>query len=220
MRIPFHLVELMSEADWSLNMIPMNKIKALLGLLFYAFTYAAHAWDGKPAASNSGPVQVVATFVNALIHEKSDNRFGLNKRGQFQLLSKQLQDLASSVECNSANAEVPEGPALKPPPFSTADAETVFDRWDIPTSCTALNTKAHRRLGTVSVNCTWDGTTDHSAGERLQLIFSTKVERGRWVVSNVRHGKQIDAHTHSDLLGRLKIGASYAPIPAACMRRP
>ena len=180
-------------------------------LLAIALISAAHA--------SEQPSDTVESFFNGLIHERFENRFGLNKGNQFNLMSEQLRQLATAVECNEAHAPIPKGPALKPPPYSSADAETVFDRWDTPTACSITGSKVGRDHGLVDVKCSWDGTTDHPAGESMQLHVVLERERNRWVISNVHHGEQTDgANTANDLLGRLRIGANYQPIPRACRR--
>jgi len=168
-------------------------------------------------ASGTGPEAVVHAFFDGLMHERFENRFGLNKDGQFLLLSTKLQELAAAVECNAAHTPIPDEDAPKPPPNSSADAELVFDRWDRPTACLVKKSSTGKAHASVDVECTWDGTSDHAAGEHITLHVEAERQQRRWVISNVRHGEQSDgAGTVTNLIDRLRMGASYEPIPPVC----
>jgi hypothetical protein len=183
--------------------------KSCVFLLAATFTTSA-----LPASESARTL--VQEFMNAVVKERFEERFGLNASGQFSLLSRQIRQLATLLECNGSAMQKAH-PDLKPPPFSSADADLAFDRWDIPTSCVTRGNAVIRSGVVVEVDCSWDGTTDHTAGQKLQLFVTTVEENGRLVVSNVYHGKQDDGGaTSTSMVDRLTIGANYKPVPRAC----
>ncbi|WP_156401193.1 hypothetical protein [Duganella sp. Root1480D1] len=183
----------------------------------FSVVLAALLTSAATSASGTEPEAVVRAFFDGLMHERFENRFGLNKEDQFSLLSAKLQDLATAVECNTAHTPVPDEDVPKPPPNSSADATMVFDRWDHPSACLVARPRIVMPRALVNVECSWDGTSDHEAGEHMTLHVEVKKEQRRWVISNIRHGEQSDgAETATSLVDRLRTGASYEPIPAAC----
>ncbi len=192
-----------------LDFMKMN-IFGALALVFGTFA----------SASNFSPSEIVQAFVDGLLHERSNVRFGQNKSGEFSLLSKRLQILASTVECdaNRANRE-------EDAPRLWANAAMVFDRWDRPTSCSVVNAVISPENARVEVDCSWDGTTDHASGQHIQIFFLLIQENGTWVTDNVQHGMQTDNLSKSDvtnkerdLISRLEMATHQSLHPEVCRK--
>lgn len=195
----------------------MHTLKALT--LLAALAALATGAEATPAT----PDAVVKSLLQLAIHEPFDKRLGLNRRGEFRLLSSGLQTLVRAAECDAAQARSEEDEANGVSKREYADGSSLFDRWDTPTSCRTLRSRTLGLTADVEVLCSWGPKTDHMTG-RLQLHFLLIREKGAWVVHEVTHGAQEDSRspdhlTTSTFSGRLESLTRQSAHPEICLRK-
>lgn len=193
----------------------MRYFFAIASLLVLPSTVIAAGSSGaKP--ENMSAQDTVQVFLAKILNEKFENRFGLNKAGQFAFLSLRVQKLVAIAECDCAKAYAEEG---RPLPW--VDAEMFFDRWDTPTSCTAMPSSSAPPGMTVPVTCTWGENKDHLPGTKLQIFVRVVDEAGKWKIDDVVHGRQEkDGETKTTFVQRLIEAGNQSTNPKACKKTP
>jgi len=191
----------------------MRYFFAITGLLILSSTAIA-ADLGKVGATDMPPQNTTQIFVTKILREKFEDRFGLNKTGQFAFLSRRIQNLIAIAECDCARAY-----AEEQQPLPWVDAEMFFDRWDTPTACSAMPSSSTSSGATVPLACTWGENKDHLPGTKLQVFALLVKEDGKWKIDDVIHGKQEeDGVTKTTFVQRLIEAGNQSSDPGICKK--